>query len=273
MTGKVTSAVRDTTTKAMLANKLSAIAPSSSACQIFPARSSATIGIGQRHRAQREFLALIDVVLDEDAARGVRVRLQRQVRDANVTSQDITISSVQDTRKATNTQMPRSRTLEMIEQHRQHQELRRRKHRVEPRSPCRVRPQRADQRQQRTARSAAPRSGAAANAGRRAGRETARRRPASRPTKIAASEVDHGSDDRGQDRKHVDRRHPGTPDRATASPAAPNGECRGDHRSRPPPRARGSPARSCCGLAGYRPATPRRHWPRRSRGRRPVSRV
>ena len=41
MIGIVTSAVRDTETNIMLTTKLSAMAPSSAACQIFPARSSA----------------------------------------------------------------------------------------------------------------------------------------------------------------------------------------------------------------------------------------
>ena len=44
MIGRVTSAVRDTTTKAMLTMKLAATAISSSACQIFLSRSSVTTG-------------------------------------------------------------------------------------------------------------------------------------------------------------------------------------------------------------------------------------
>ena len=40
MTGKVTSAVRDTMTKAMLKTKFAAIAVSNKASQIFPSRSS-----------------------------------------------------------------------------------------------------------------------------------------------------------------------------------------------------------------------------------------
>ena len=47
--------------------KLSAIAISNTACHILPVPQQHDDGIGERDRAQREFLALVDVVLDEDA--------------------------------------------------------------------------------------------------------------------------------------------------------------------------------------------------------------
>ena len=67
----MTSAVRDTMTKSMLTTKLNAIAVSNSGLPDFPFAQQDEDGISERHRAQREFLALVDVVLDEDAALGV----------------------------------------------------------------------------------------------------------------------------------------------------------------------------------------------------------
>ena len=105
MIGIVTSAVRDTTTNIMLTTKLSGDRDQQQRQPVLLfARSSVMIGIGQRHRAQREFLALVDVVLDEDAALGPRLERKHRIER---TSQDITISSVQDTRKAMNTHRPR----------------------------------------------------------------------------------------------------------------------------------------------------------------------
>ena len=78
MIGIVTSAVRDTTTNAMLTTKLSASATSNSAGTILFGPQQRDDRIGQRHRAQREFLALVDIVLDEDAAFGVSGSLQRE---------------------------------------------------------------------------------------------------------------------------------------------------------------------------------------------------
>ena len=68
MIGMVTSAVRDTITNIMLTTKLERDATSSNAGQILFRPQQRDDGIGQRDRAQREFLALVDVVLDEDAA-------------------------------------------------------------------------------------------------------------------------------------------------------------------------------------------------------------
>ena len=68
MIGIVTIAVRETTTNAMLTMKPSETAPSASAGQ-HPVRPQQTDDrIGQRHRAQRKLLTLVDVILDEDAA-------------------------------------------------------------------------------------------------------------------------------------------------------------------------------------------------------------
>jgi hypothetical protein len=44
ITGKVTNAVRDTTTNTMLTTKFAATSVSSSACRTFPSRSSVMIG-------------------------------------------------------------------------------------------------------------------------------------------------------------------------------------------------------------------------------------
>ena len=62
--------------------------------------------VGQRDRAQREFLALVYVVLDEDAAhRKFGVRSESSGRRKTI--QDISINNVQETRNATNTHDPR----------------------------------------------------------------------------------------------------------------------------------------------------------------------
>ena len=62
--------------------------------------------VGQRDRAQREFLALGYVVLDEDAALG-EVGSRNESSGRRNTIQDISINSVQETRNATNTHVPR----------------------------------------------------------------------------------------------------------------------------------------------------------------------
>ena len=105
MIGIVTIAVRETITNAMLTKKPKEIAPSTSACQIRFAQQ-ADDRVGQRHRAQRELLALVYIVLDEDAAPPGSQGLQRKA-GLITTSHDITISSAQDTRNATNTHIPR----------------------------------------------------------------------------------------------------------------------------------------------------------------------
>ena len=81
MIGIVTIAVRETITNAMLTMKPSEIAPSNSASQIRFVAQQADDRIGQRDRAQRELLALVDVVLDEDAARSRLARASAKVRD------------------------------------------------------------------------------------------------------------------------------------------------------------------------------------------------
>ena len=75
--------------------------------QIFVSRSSVMIGIGKHDGAQREFLALVDVVFDEDAATLGSRRLERRLGSI-ATIQDTTVSSMQDARKAMNTHMPRA---------------------------------------------------------------------------------------------------------------------------------------------------------------------
>ena len=161
--------------------------------------------------------------------------------------------------------------LEMIEQHRQHQQLRRREYRVEPRSPRRVRPERADQRQGEEGNRHRGDRIAAASAGRHAGRETEAQAISIATTKIAVSEVENGSTIAV---RIANTSTAAIQDAGSRSSLTERGEGRvpGDvgHATSP---ARGSPVRSCCGLAGCRPASPRRHRPRRSRGRRPVSRV
>ena len=71
MIGMVTSAVRDTMTNTMLTMKLDGDRDQQQRLPDLPVPQQRDDGIGQRHRAQREFLALVDVVLDEDAALGV----------------------------------------------------------------------------------------------------------------------------------------------------------------------------------------------------------
>ena len=105
MIGMVTSAVRDTITNAMLTMKLKRDRDQQQRLPDFLLPQQRDGGIGQRYRAEREFLALVDVVLDEDAALGVGV-LERE-SGIESTSQDIAISSTHETRKATNTHMPR----------------------------------------------------------------------------------------------------------------------------------------------------------------------
>jgi hypothetical protein len=62
--------------------------------------------IGQRHRAERELLALVDIILDENAVRGDVFAFS--VRSGkNATIQDITTIKAQDTRKAMKTHNPR----------------------------------------------------------------------------------------------------------------------------------------------------------------------
>ena len=106
MTGIVTSAVRDTMTNTMLTMKSSATAISSSACQIFFVAQQRDDGIGKRDRAEREFLALVDVILDEDAALGAAHGLSERA-GLNATIHDIRHQHVHETRNATNTHLPR----------------------------------------------------------------------------------------------------------------------------------------------------------------------
>ena len=91
----------------MLTMKPSEIAPSTNACQHLVRPQQTDDRIDQRDRAQRKFLALVDVVLDEDAAR-IALRLGFSERlGSYATIHDITISSAQDTRNATKTHIPR----------------------------------------------------------------------------------------------------------------------------------------------------------------------
>ena len=70
MIGMVTSAVRETMTNAMLTTEAERDrAQQQRLPEFFLSRSRVHDRIGERHRAQREFLALVDIILDEDAAR------------------------------------------------------------------------------------------------------------------------------------------------------------------------------------------------------------
>ena len=103
--------------------------------------------IGQRHRAQRELLALVDIVLDEDAAPpGLVGGLQRK---AGLHHHQPRHHHQQGAGHQECDEDPHSarRPFEMIEQPRQHQQLEGGTDGVKPRGPRRVRPERADKSQ------------------------------------------------------------------------------------------------------------------------------
>ena len=195
----------------MLTMKPSEIAPSSSACQILFARSRRDDRIGQRDRAQREFLALVDVVLDEDAARSPLARACSE-RLGSISDQP----RHQHQQRAGHQECdedphPARRALEMIEQPGQHQQLEGGTDGVKPRAPCRVRPERADERPDRPARAANSRSAASAIARRPANPSPMPRRRASTSTKIADQRRRPGQRERGQNRENIRNRRPQRP--------------------------------------------------------------
>ena len=163
MIGSVTSAVRDTTTNAMLTKKLNAIARQQQRLRDPLCPQQRDDRVGQRDRAQREFLALGDVVLDEDAACSRRLvgRLQRKTGMEKRLSR--TSPSAACRRRGTRrTPTCRASSARNDRTGPGAPGASRRTHGIEPRAPGRVRPQGSDQRQNEQARSAARRSGASA---------------------------------------------------------------------------------------------------------------
>ena len=113
----------------------------------FPFAQQREDGESEHDRAQHEFLALVDVVLDEDAvpvgspgAFSVRLGINRD---------DPGRDRQQRAGRQERDEYPHAarRALEMIEQERQHQQLRRGAQRIEARAPGRVRPQGSQRRQ------------------------------------------------------------------------------------------------------------------------------
>jgi len=90
--------------------------------------------IYQGHGAQGEFLALVDVVLDEDAAGSIRGGFQRK---RGIEGDDPRHNHQQRAGDQKCYEYPHAarRAFEMIEQHRQHQQFCRRSNRVEARGP------------------------------------------------------------------------------------------------------------------------------------------
>ena len=108
---------------------------------------------GQRHRAQREFLTLIDIVFDEDSSAGIigaphNIGLERQTW---LEKNQPGYRQQQRAGHQKGNEHPRAarRTLEVIKQQWQHQQFHGRAHRMEAYAPCRVRPQCPDQRQRK----------------------------------------------------------------------------------------------------------------------------
>ncbi len=194
--------------------------------------------IGERDRAECELLALVDVVLDEDAALG-RIGLERKIGIEGDQPRHHRQQRAGH-QKGDEHPVPARRALEMIEQDRQHEQLDGRIDRIEARAPGRIRPQRPDQREndqrdrrrtdrtlQRLQEGAEVEERHHAEQHQRVEDPRKRRRP--------------GQRGRGQDRKQVDRLAPG---RRTAQ-APPQhlagglpGKCRRLACHLPPPRAR-----------------------------------
>ena len=144
--GTVTSAVRDTITNAMLTRKLSAMATQQQRRQDFFRAQQADDRIGQRHRTQCEFLALIDVILDRHAVLGVRFQRELRMQRHDPREHHQQAAGNQERREYPHAAR---RTLVVIKQQRQRQQFRGRADRVKARAPCRIRPQRSDQRQRK----------------------------------------------------------------------------------------------------------------------------
>ena len=104
MIGTVISTVRERLMKTILAAKPSARMASHPAAHIvWPEQE--TDRPGQRHRAKREDVALVDVIFDDDAR--LHVPFQRQRRD-EAEIHDASINSVEEIRNATRTHAPRA---------------------------------------------------------------------------------------------------------------------------------------------------------------------
>ena len=191
--------------------------------------------IGQRHGAQCEFLALIDIVLDRNAVLGAGLQRERRIE-----RHDPRHRHQQDAGHQKGDEHPQAarRALEMIEQHRQHQQFRGRADRIEPRAPWRVRPQRSDGRQRKQR----DRHRADRTLQRSAGKPSTSRNgsivTSAATAKIATSDVDQGSESAIRMTKISDRRDPGGRIAPAASTTAlPIGFSR--HRAHAlPPRAR-----------------------------------
>ena len=218
------------------------IANSSTASQDRSGPQQSHDRIGQRDRAQREFLALVDVVLDEDAARRQRRGLSAR---SGSNSDHPGHHHQQHAGAQESNEHPHAALgpLEMIEQHRQHQQLRGRADRIEPRTPG------ASDHSVPTSASTNSAIGSAADRPlqraqeRPASRGSAPSRSAAPRAKIATSDVDHGSDDRDQDRDHIDRCHPGAGSRQRRQQRR-RRRCRPTALT-PCPRGRDRPATSC----------------------------
>ncbi len=95
--------------------------------------------IGEHHRAQREFLALVDIVFDR--ARRMRRRgLSAESVDRTRRSTTSPSTGCRTPKRPMNTCSAPRRALEMIEQHRQHQQFCGRADRIKRAAPWRVRP-------------------------------------------------------------------------------------------------------------------------------------
>ena len=147
ITGSVTSAVRDTTTNTMLTTKFAATNVSNSAVPDFPFAQQRNDGEGKHDRAQQEFLALVDIVLDEDA---VIHRLAGDLEcKAGINRDDPGRDRHQRAGHQECDEYPHAarRTFEMIEQERQHEQFGRGAQGIGARAPGRVRPQRSQRRE------------------------------------------------------------------------------------------------------------------------------
>ena len=113
----------------------------------FPFPQQRDDGESKHDRAQHEFLALVDIVLDEDAVpRRLAGNLQRK---AGINRDDPGRGRQQRAGRQERDEYPHAarRALEMIEQERQNEQLRRGAQRIEARAPGRVRPQGSQRRQ------------------------------------------------------------------------------------------------------------------------------
>ena len=211
--------------------------------------------IGQCDRAQRKLLALIDVILDKDAALRLPVRLERK---AGIDHDQARHQHQQGAghQECDQDPHPPRRALEMIDQPGQHQELEGGADGVQPHRPCCVRPECADdgqtdQRQRQIAdrpfqQLARRRANPSPMPQRRASIQR-RSRPA-RLTRAASGAARIAKTSAIVIHSARSRQYRRTRDIGAAS-ALTLTAC---------PPARDRPATSCCGPAEYRPARPRR---------------